>query len=101
MLNKYFEALEQPVVKNVVEVLKLMGDGMLVIFRISHDLTAEEGAALSVLSAVEGARAELAAAGTKFRAAYHVGEIHYGNIGGLARLGFTAIGPAVNIASSL
>ncbi len=101
MLNRYFEALEQPVVKNGGDVLKLMGDGMLAIFPTPHDLTAEEGAAFSALSAVEDARAELAAAGTKFRAAYHVGEIHYGNIGGLTRLDFTAIGPAVNITSRL
>jgi hypothetical protein len=38
--------LEQSVVKNVGDLLKLMGDGRLTVFPSSHDLTAEEGAAL-------------------------------------------------------
>lgn len=101
MLNQYFEALEQPILKNGGDVLKLMGDGMLAIFPTPDDLTAEEGAALSALSAVEDARTQLAESGTRFRAAYHVGEIHYGNIGGRTRLDFTAIGPAVNLTARL
>lgn len=101
MLNQYFEALEQPTLENGGDVLKLMGDGMLAIFPTADDLTAEEGAALSALSAVEDARTRLEASGIRFRAAYHVGEIHYGNIGGLTRLDFTAIGPAVNLTARL
>lgn len=101
MLNRYFEALEQPILKNGGEVLKLMGDGMLAIFPTPDDLTSEEGAALSALSAVEDARVVLAEDQVSFRAAFHVGEVHYGNIGGLTRLDFTAIGPAVNLASRL
>ena len=34
-----------------------------------------------------------------FGIALHVGEVAYGNVGGLARLDFTCIGPAVNLAS--
>ena len=101
MLNQYFEALEQPILKNGGDVLKLIGDGMLAIFPTPYDLTAEEGAALSALSAVEDARTQLAGSGIEFCSAYHVGEIHYGNIGGLTRLDFTAIGPTVNLAARL
>ena len=101
MLNQYFEALEQPILKNGGDVLKLIGDGMLAIFPTPDDLTAEEGAALSALSAVEDARLQLKGSGIKFRAGFHVGEIHYGNIGGLTRLDFTAIGPTVNLTSRL
>ena len=101
MLNQYFEALEQPILKNGGDVLKLIGDGMLAIFPTPDDLTAEEGAALSALSAVEDARVVLVKTGIKFRAGFHIGEIHYGNIGGLTRLDFTAIGPTVNLASRL
>lgn len=101
LLNQYFESLEQPILKNGGDVLKLIGDGMLAIFPTADDLTAEEGAALSAISAVEDAHAQLKGSGIKFRAAYHVGEIHYGNIGGRTRLDFTAIGPAVNLTSRL
>ena len=101
LLNNYFEALETPIIKNGGEVLKLMGDGVLAIFPTPHDVTAQEGAALSALSAVEDARASLAEAKIHFRASYHVGDVYYGNIGGLSRLDFTAIGPAVNLAARL
>jgi adenylate cyclase len=33
--------------------------------------------------------------------ALHVGDVAYGNIGGAGRLDFTAIGPAVNLASRI
>jgi adenylate cyclase len=100
-LNNYVEALETPIIKNGGEILKMIGDGVLAIFPTPHDITAQEGAALSALSAVEDARALLAEAETPFRASYHIGDVHYGNIGGLSRLDFTAIGPAVNLAARL
>jgi adenylate cyclase len=37
----------------------------------------------------------------RFGLALHVGEVHYGNIGGGNRLDFTCIGPAVNLAARL
>ena len=73
--------MEQSVVKNVGDLLKLMGDGRLTVFPSSHD--------------------KLAAAGMKLRAVYHVGEIHYGNIVVRTRLDSTTIGPAVNIGLGL
>jgi adenylate cyclase len=100
-LNRYFEALETPISKNGGEVLKLIGDGLLAVFPTPDDLNSEEGAALSALSAVADARTALSQARIPFRAAFHVGEIHYGNIGGLNRLDFTAIGASVNLASRL
>lgn len=101
LLNRYFEAVEGPILRNGGEILKLMGDGVLAVFPTPDDITAEEGAALSALASVADARATLASEEVRFRAAYHVGEIHYGNIGGLTGLDFTAIGPAANLAARL
>jgi adenylate cyclase len=37
----------------------------------------------------------------RFGLALHVGDVAYGNIGGAGRLGFTCIGPAVNLAARI
>ena len=37
----------------------------------------------------------------RFGVALHIGEILFGNIGGVSRLDFTCIGPAVNLAARL
>jgi adenylate cyclase len=82
-------------------VLKLIGDGLLAIFQTPDDLTAQSAAASNALAAISDARAGLKEEGIAFRAALHIGEIHYGNIGSGKRLDFTAIGPAVNLTSRL
>ena len=59
--------------------------------------------------ALEQAQASLKAANAEtpdlpqcsFRAALHLGDIHYGNVGSRSRLDFTAIGPTVNFASRM
>jgi len=105
VLNDFFEVINSSVVANYGEILKFMGDGALVIFPVVDDLTAQEAAARNALNAVTRSRAELqdqdGVTTIEFRASLHVGEIFYGNIGSHSRLDFTAIGPAVNLASRL
>ena len=100
-LNKFFDSLDGPIRGNGGEVLKLIGDGLLAIFPTPDDLTAQEAAAIAALSAVDDARAALAGSELDFRAALHVGDIQYGNIGSANRLDFTAIGPTVNLAARM
>jgi len=88
------------------EVLKFMGDGLLAIFPLS-----QPSACVDLLHAVTEARQAMAALNEKRRATggeplnfgvgVHVGDVMYGNIGSRARLDFTVIGPAVNMASRL
>lgn len=105
VLNDFYEVVNSSVVANYGEILKFMGDGALVIFPVVDDLTAQEAAARNALNAVTRSRAKLQAhngvMAIEFRASLHVGEIFYGNIGSQSRLDFTAIGPAVNLASRL
>jgi len=90
-----------------------MGDGLLAIFPVKRGsgwamagaqgenlLRASAGAASS---AIGQARAALSQARPEigFRSALHVGRFSYGNMGASRRLDFTAIGPAVNLASRL
>jgi adenylate cyclase len=110
LLNDYFGALVVAVEAERGEVLKFIGDAMLAIYPIA---TASSGkrAAQRALTAARAAKVKIAEINAARRAAgraqiawglaLHVGEVHYGNIGGEMRLDFTVIGPAVNLAARL
>ena len=108
LLNDYFGAMTDAVQSHGGEVLKFIGDAMLAIFALDADAERAETAARA-LAAAAAARAALAAVNETRVAsgappircgiALHVGDVHYGNIGGAGRLDFTVIGPAVNLAS--
>ncbi len=103
-LNVFYEAMESAIGANGGEMLKFMGDGLLAIFPTPDDISAQMAAANGAIASLEEARAALdeeRREDIQFRAALHLGEIHYGNIGSKARLDFTAIGPAVNLTARL
>lgn len=101
-LNHLFDTLDVAIRNNGGEVLKFLGDGLLAIFATHDDMTAQAAAAVGALSALEEARAALGEPSEiGFRAALHVGDIHYGNIGSASRLDFTVVGPAVNLTSRM
>lgn len=105
-LNTYFEALDSAIRANGGETLKFIGDGLLAIFPTPDDPTAQTAAAMGAISALDNARADLAKSNMQgpeitFRAALHLGDIHYGNIGSTTRLDFTAVGPAVNLTARM
>jgi adenylate cyclase len=90
------------------EVLKFIGDGVLAIFPVGEK---PRDACDAALRAVASAKAGMAHLDTSrreqglpplsFGVALHLGEILWGNVGAADRLDFTAIGPAVNLASRL
>ncbi|MGH6714729.1 MAG: adenylate/guanylate cyclase domain-containing protein, partial [Bradyrhizobium sp.] len=106
LLNDYFDAISEPIVRHGGEILKFMGDGLLAIFPLSRP-----SACANLLRAVAEARQAMVAlnekngnigrAPMKYGIGVHVGDVMYGNIGSRARLDFTVIGPAVNMASRL
>lgn len=109
MLDDAFECLTAPVRARGGQVLKFIGDAMLVIFPIDAEteavvcLRALE-AAEEALLALQGDNRRRAGAGLPFvdvDLALHVGEVLYGNIGAADRLDFTVIGPAVNEAARI
>jgi len=110
ILNQYFDRLVGPVQKHGGEVLKFMGDGLLAIFPTSGENGEAEVCAASIAAAREARlamaelnreRLERGEDPLRWVIALHVGDVLYGNIGGAARLDFTAIGPAVNMAARL
>lgn len=111
MLNLYFDCQVEPIAAHGGEVLKFMGDGLLAVFPIAEGGTDAAEVCGRVLAAARVSRARVAAMtfrhggvaidSFRFGLALHVGEVLYGNIGGVGRLDFTCIGPAVNLAARL
>jgi adenylate cyclase len=109
MLDDAFEALTAPLRSRGGQVLKFIGDAMLVIFAIDGEAEAEVCA--RALDAAEEAVAALGESNRRRAAeglplveadiALHVGEVLYGNVGAADRLDFTVIGPAVNEAARI
>ncbi|WP_426435758.1 adenylate/guanylate cyclase domain-containing protein [Bradyrhizobium genosp. P] len=106
LLNDYFDAMSEPIVRHGGEILKFMGDGLLAIFPLD-----QPSACANLLHAVTEARHAMTTLNEKNRETggaplhygigVHVGDVMYGNIGSRSRLDFTVIGPAVNMASRL
>jgi adenylate cyclase len=106
LLNDYFDAMSEPIARHGGEILKFMGDGLLAIFPLD-----QPQACANLLHAVTEARQAMNAlndrnggngrAPLNYGVGVHVGDVMYGNIGSRARLDFTVIGPAVNMASRL
>jgi adenylate cyclase len=110
VLNDFFDCQVPAIERKGGEVLKFMGDGLLAIFPVTAKAdfkAAGEQAlnasaeALEALARLNVTRAKRNEPPLRFGVGLHVGEVAYGNIGGASRLDFTAIGPAVNIASRI
>lgn len=114
LLNDYFDAVARPVHEQGGEILKFIGDAVLAIFPMRDDLdrdtqcqialAAAEGA-LEAISELNELRASAGKRPLKVGIGLHAGSVTYGNIGvvshDLARLDFTVIGPAVNLAARI
>jgi adenylate cyclase len=109
LLNEYFDDVIPPVSEHGGEVMEIMGDGVLAIFRHGSRTSAAEACAAALAAAKQG----LAATAERNRrnppgqpdlrigVALHYGTVSYGNIGTNDRLDFTVIGPDVNLTSRI
>jgi adenylate cyclase len=109
-LNRYFGIVFPAIRAAGGEVLKLMGDGVLGMFRVGIERSERAAceAALTVALRVEQRLRETAEDDAqpglptlRQGVALHVGDLQYGNIGDDLRLDFTVIGTAVNLASRI
>jgi adenylate cyclase len=107
LLNDYAEAVISAVHDAGGDVLKLVGDGILAIFKADDPADACR-CALQAESSLRGRIGALnerrTADGRPVTSAYlglHVGDVFYGNIGSQDRLDFTVVGPAVNEVSRI
>ena len=109
LLNEYFDCVFPPVQQQGGEIMEIMGDGVLAIFRHERSGSAE-AACRAALEAAQQALAALAERNARSGnsesplhagLALHYGTVSYGNIGSGDRLDFTVIGPDVNLTSRI
>jgi adenylate cyclase len=107
LLNDYAEVVISAIHAAGGDVLKLIGDGTLAIFRADDIGDASHAALAAALAVRQGVaalnlrRANSRLPITEVYLGLHVGEVFYGNIGSLERLDFTVVGPAVNEVSRI
>jgi adenylate cyclase len=107
LLNDYAEAVITAIHEAGGDVLKLIGDGTLALFRADDPaeacrraLKADRIVRARVRELNEKRKAEERPV-TSVYVGLHVGEVFYGNIGSIERLDFTVVGPAVNETSRI
>ena len=99
LLGRYFEMTASSVLDHGGEVVSLIGDAVLGLFRIDH--TADEACGRALAAAQEARRrlnppSAQTNANFDFGIALHLGQVIYGNVGVPERLQFTVVGSAVN-----
>ncbi|MBQ0821840.1 adenylate/guanylate cyclase domain-containing protein [Microvirga sp. HBU67558] len=106
-LNDYAEAIISSIYEAGGDVLKLIGDGTLAIFKEEDPSDACRCALKAerlMQSRIRALNEERLSCGLPVTSAYlglHIGEVFYGNIGSQDRLDFTVVGPAVNEVSRI
>ena len=106
LLNTYFEFVSAAVTARGGEILRFIGDAMLIVFPVED---AEVGVRAACAAALDSARDAFDSLATfnfrrrrvglpeiDFGVGLNVGEVIYGNVGAPERLDFTVMGPAVN-----
>jgi adenylate cyclase len=110
MLNDYFEFVSAAVTARGGEILRFIGDAMLIVFPIDENMCGKTAANAALDSALD-ARNTLATLNHRrrrhgkpaieFGVGLNIGEVIYGNVGAPDRLDFTVMGPAVNRSARL
>jgi adenylate cyclase len=106
-LNDYAEAIISSIYEAGGDVLKLIGDGALAIFKEKDPSEAcrcalkAERLMRTRIRALNQERLSCKLPVTSAYLGLHIGEVFYGNIGSQDRLDFTVVGPAVNEVSRI
>ena len=86
LLNGYFDAMSEPIVRHGGEILKFIGDGLLAIFPLSQpkacaNLLHAVAEARQAMIALNEKNSETGRAPLNYGIGVHVGDVMYGNIG--------------------
>ena len=106
VMNRIFDRIGGCVDEQGGEILKFIGDAMLIVFP-AQDHDSRELLGRVLITTARRAVAAVEALGNELKLplsvgfGVHIGEVVYGNIGTRKRLDFTVMGPAVNLPSRL
>ena len=105
LLNEYFELVAAAVTARGGEILRFIGDAMLIVFPIDDNMCQQTACNAAIEAAIDAQRTLLslnhrrgkhAQPPIEFGVGLNIGEVVYGNVGSPDRLDFTVMGPAVN-----
>lgn len=104
-LNAYFEFVAAAVTARGGEILRFIGDAMLIVFPVDDDDRVDSACSAALDAALDAfnslgtlnhRRQRMGEPPIHFGVGLHIGEVIYGNVGAPDRLDFTVMGPAVN-----
>ena len=105
VMNELFQVVGEEAESRGGEILKFIGDAMLIVFSINGGNEAAVASAMvdTVRAAAEGVEEVSQRLEEELSIGFgcHLGDVVYGNIGTTRRLDFTVMGSAVNLASRL
>jgi adenylate cyclase len=105
LLNDYFSFVSAAVTARGGEILRFIGDAMLIVFPIDDNMCPQTACnaaldsaidALNTIASLNHQRRRHGLPEIKFGVGLNIGEVVYGNVGAPDRLDFTVMGPAVN-----
>ncbi len=105
MLNEYFEFVSAAVTARGGEILRFIGDAMLIVFPIDDNMCNRTACSAAIDAAIDAyntletlnhRRRRHRQPEIEFGVGLNIGEVIYGNVGAPDRLDFTVMGPAVN-----
>lgn len=105
LLNEYFEFVSAAVTARGGEILRFIGDAMLIVFPIDDNMCDQTACNAAIDAAIDAydtletlnhQRRRHGQPEIEFGVGLNIGEVIYGNVGAPDRLDFTVMGPAVN-----
>jgi adenylate cyclase len=100
-LNGYFETVSQAIAENHGTIDKFLGDGVMAFWGAPSDQPEHAAMAITAVKRLAERIEQSPSADMRVRIGVHTGKVVVGDIGSAARMNYTVIGDAVNVAARL
>ncbi len=100
-LNGYFETVSQAIAERQGTIDKFLGDGVMAFWGAPSDQPDHAARAISAVMTLAGRIESAPGENMRVRIGVHTGKVVVGDIGSSARMNYTVIGDAVNVAARL